>query len=219
MFDRWDIQINLWDLADQQTQQVIEEKSFKDEQDQQSNKVEKKLKTIKLEPNIDSQESSVINEDIILKQLASKKKKKKILKFVFFSFIFVVIILAGIWIYIKKDYVADILWLKKEVVKTVIKEKIEKVNSEKQSKSEEISIIPKSSFTWDVQSFYSVYLQDYNLLVELLKNYSTDQKKKLLIRYNLIVYDLLKNKDYLSFKKNYINFWYKILKKSWKNKK
>jgi len=33
------------------------------------------------------------------------------------------------------------------VVKTVIKEKIEKVNSEKQSKSEEISIIPKSSFT------------------------------------------------------------------------
>ena len=114
MFDRWDIQINLWDLADQQTQQVIEEKSFKDEQDQQSNKVEKKLKTIKLEPNIDSQESSVINEDIILKQLASKKKKKKILKFVFFSFIFVVIILAGIWIYIKKDYVADILWLKKK---------------------------------------------------------------------------------------------------------
>jgi len=216
MFNNWDININLWDLGNGEREENI--RNVDDSQREFHQQTKKEINE-RFETNLKDRKEIPVDEDIILKQLSSKKKKRRILKFVFFSFLFLGIILAGIWVYFKRNYIADILWLKWEIVKTVIKEKIVKVTSKKQSNLEEKKTIDKSSFTWDFQNFYFVYLQDYNLLIDILKNYPMEQKKKLLIRYNLIIYNFLKNKNYLSFKKNYINFWYKILKKSWKNKK
>ena len=215
-----DININLWDLDNGEKKENIQNiNSLQNEFYQQTKEeINERSETIKVELNLKDRKENSIDEDIILKQLSSKKKKKRILKLVFFFFLFSGIILAGIWVYFKRNYIADILGLKKEIVKTVIKEKVIKIGSgESSNKIEfnEVKTISKVYFTGNVKNFYSIYLQDYNLLNQLLKDYSAKERKRFLIHYNLIIYNFLKDKDYLSFKKSYINFWYKILKKSW----